>query len=1393
MNEEAARWRQVLNLGEQLLQLFKQAPGVQAGAGLSDDRRALIAAVVERLFGAQMSLWLAGDSPVLRPPREGEDASRLAPWEQDVLLEQAKTDSVPPTHLMRQAAESGLRWCATAAGEIGMCGAAGCEQPVAIAAPRLGQDMESLLPGGENKPQATGVLQIARPDAAPFDEAELELFAGLTTQVNLAVQANRRAATERWRMEQLDLVRQVSARIAEIRSLEELSRQVTSLILETFDYYYVAVFTLEEKEDYLRFWASAGPRPSAPGPDGKHLPAEAVVEPEISVYVGQGLIGHVAETGREIVACDVAAEPRFRYSDALPETRSEVVLPLRVETRMLGVLDVQSDQSDDFTETDMLVLRALADSIALAIEDARLYSALRRRAAQLSAVTEVSQAITSILEEERLLDEVVTLIQKRFGYSYVHLFSVHTGRRKVFYEAGSDPRSQLLRAEQFAYGLDDPHGIIPWVARQGETILANDVAQEPRYRASSLPPDNTRSELSVPLIYGGEVLGVLDVQSDRAHAFNEDDRFLFEALADNIAVAMRNATLYRSERWRRQVADSLREVAGLLSADVGLDQVLDAVMAELERNLPIDAAAIWLLDAELEDDWTPALRLAAVHGALGSELAVDSAALDDWRPVYDRPEEQGRADDPFAWLRQALAADAPLLRKPDDPFEPLGAALDFPKDYSAIAAPLRVGAQRLGILTMAHRSAKRYGSESHAMALAFASYASVAIQNARLYEAAHEQAWVATVLLQVADATRSSTSLSDVLATVTRITPLLVGVRACVLYMWDDLSESFNPAAASGLSAEKRQEFERWRIAAGDAPAFDQARELRQTVALRGEKVHSDLPDLAFLDSGPDNDPDLEDEPPQKRWLIIIPLVSHTDFLGVLVIDYTDTDKAGANPDVIFDERLAILEGIAHQTAVAGENRRLVDAQKEEAYVSVALLQVAQAVVSLNDLNDILGAVVRITPILVGVRRSLLYLWDVQNQAFFLAQSYGVGRQAEEKHLLSPGEFPLLEAALERDQLAAIPLRSPSEAVENLEPPESWMQARAPSAEEVQVYLECEAPLVLAFPLTARGEVLGVLLVEEPDPLFAGGLSIERNLQRLREKRIEIVTGISQQVALAIQNDRLQLETVERERLAREFQLAREIQRTFLPQKLPNPPGWELGIRWRAAYEVSGDFYDLLELPGDRLGVVIADVADKGMPAALFMTLIRTLLRATVQSGTQSTGYKPGDNSEPPPPDEVLQRINDVMLADAPKEMYVTIFYGVLDLKTGQLTYANAGHNPPLCFSALAEEAQRLERSGMALGVLENSPMEVRRVTLAAGDLLVLYTDGVTEAFSPSGDMYAEGRLIEVLQGARQQPTIGVDEILDRVERDVCAFLVDCVMDDDLTLIAIRRQAGLQA
>jgi len=969
-----------------------------------------------------------------------------------------------------------------------------------------------------------GAIQVNRPTGPAFKRDELNLLEGVAGVVSVGLVASHRVAVERFRLNQLNLVREVSAQIANALSVTELAERVTELIQNTFHYYYVAIFTVQENSSSLRFRANA----MAPRKDRRRRKVALEVE------MGQGLIGQVAAQGVRAVVPDVQKDPRYRFIVALPETRSEAVIPLKIEGRVLGVLDVQSDRVNAFHPNDLLILEALADTIARAVEGARLYSDLRRRANQLTLIAEVSKSVSSSLDLHTLMKNVAALIHDRFGYPHVNLFTVHPNRRLIAYVAGSGERTDGLTG--YTLSLDDAQGIIPWVAREGKTILAGDVLADSRYRPSSMPPANTRSELCVPLLFDEKVVGILDIQSDKVNAFTEDDRMIFEAVADNIATAIHNADLYRSERWRRQVGESLREVAGLVSANVGVDDVLDAILDELDRNLPVDISAIWLFDND-------ELYLAACRNC--DEDRLEQA-------LYDNP-------DAYEALWTVLYSDEPVIRKPSDPLWVTGLAAGFEPDYSALAVPLRIGNQPLGVITLAHHTPGRYGHEAQSMTTTFVSYAAVAIENARLYDTAQEQA-----------------------------------------------------------------------------------------------------------------------------------------------------------------------------------------------YASAALLQVAQAVVSLNDLDDILGTIVRIMPILVGVERVVLYQWDTEKEVYEPIQEYGLSDEdaaAFWNRPLAVGEFAFLDACRNELGLRACQLDE-----------ERGLHAWISLDPDREVDLAHPGAFLFAVPIAVKGILYGVMLIEEA----AGGL-------RFRSRRLEIITGIAQQIALAIQNDMLQKEMVVRERLETEVQLARQIQQTFLPESLPQFKEWELAARWKTARQVGGDFYDVFDLPGNRLGLFIADVSDKGVPAALFMALTRTLVRAAVL--------------ETDSPAEALRRVNDLLIPDTKQGMFVTAVYAVLDMNTGELTYVNAGHNPPLWIRNSGETAS-LTRTGVALGAAENMTYEQRVIPLDREDSVLFYTDGLTEAYNANGEFYGETRLEEALKGNRCS---SAHELIHVVEQSLLDFVQDMPPADDLTMLVLRR------
>lgn len=1284
------QWRELLHLGERLLTL----PSIDA-------QQKLIVQSVERLFGGQADLLV-----------------RTRPVEQEDISSIQQNSSLTP-HMI-EVLERGRPVLKNPKLAISPC---------VVAVPiKVGREI-------------MGVLQIQRLPGHQFSKEEIDLIKGIATQSGIALHHTRQAEMNHWKAELINLVREVSAQIAELLDLDELARRVTRLILDTFKYYYVAIFTVEPDHNTLHYRDSAGPLTTHKG------------SPVLVIENGQGIIGHVAQTGKEVLANTVGEHSFYRSSDSLPETQAEFALPLKAGDRVLGVLDVQSDHCDAFTETDSLVLRALADHIASAIENARLYENLQRQANQLVSVAEVGNAITSILDLDNLLNNVANLVHKRFGYPYVYVFTVHHGIGKITFRAGSG--DQQVNGEGISYDLQSTRGLVPWAARNSETVLVNDVLADERFAASPLPPEDTNSELVVPLVFGGHVLGILDIRSSQRDAFGREDVALFEALADSVSVGMRNANLYRSEQWRRQVAESMREVAGLLSADAALDVVLDRILEELETTLPCDAAAIWLLEDTASDSgidqFISTLHLASVREKQRGEQSkqVDLPALMNH---YDLP----ASDSP--WLMDALGSVSPTIRTPEDPYEPIGALLNFPNDYSAIVAPLRIGENVLGILAMVHQKPGRYGSESRAMTAAFASYAAVAIENTRLYEAAHDQAWISTVLLQVAEATQSLTSRHELLETVVHIIPELVGVRACAILLWDKTLESFIPTAAYGLTSEQQSNFSSWHIAEGQIAAFDILVNEKRSVVLDSRAMSTQLAQFSAFDFSRD-------------LLVIIPMIAQGEVSGSIFVDFTGTNTSydDATCD-LWEEKLTIIQGIAHQTAIATENIRLLEAQEEEAYISVALLQVAQAVVSSQDLDEVLASIVRITPILVGVKRCVVYLWDSEKGVFNLSATYGVPKNDLEfmQSSCRPDEFPLLDSVRNENVLAY-------SAISELELfPSNWNELGADKyhvvpqqnlLDDSRNFLGSQERLLFGFPLSVKGSVLGIMLIEEEN---AYGGAPPANI---RAKRLEIITGITQQAALAVQNDLLQREVVERGRLEREMQLAREIQQTFLPDHLPSLPGWDLAIRWQPARQVGGDFYDILEFADGRLGLVIADVADKGMPAALFMTLIRTLIRAAAQS-EQS-------------PAQILRQVNELLVPDAKHGMFVTVVYAVLYPHANRLVYANAGHNPPLLYRNGSQKLEELKNTGMALGVLENIDLVERDLGIESGDAVIFYTDGVTEACSSTEEFYGFERLKnEIL--SLHQPT--ADELAQLIDNSVKQFIKGNVPFDDLTIVALTKQ-----
>jgi serine phosphatase RsbU (regulator of sigma subunit) len=245
---------------------------------------------------------------------------------------------------------------------------------------------------------------------------------------------------------------------------------------------------------------------------------------------------------------------------------------------------------------------------------------------------------------------------------------------------------------------------------------------------------------------------------------------------------------------------------------------------------------------------------------------------------------------------------------------------------------------------------------------------------------------------------------------------------------------------------------------------------------------------------------------------------------------------------------------------------------------------------------------------------------------------------------------------------------------------------------------------------------------------------------------------------------------VHNERIEREIQLARQIQETFLPDRLPQPAGWEVDVRWETARQVGGDFYDVFLLEDNLLGLVIADVSDKGLPAALYMTVTRTLIRSKIREH---------DN-----PAAVLREVNQLLFSESPESMFITAVYSILHLDTGELVYANAGHNRPYIFRAQGETVDQMPKGGMALGVLPDIELLNHSVQTQPGDIIIFFTDGASDTLSPKGEDFGEARLRELLSGNCCHSAADLLEHIDTALED---WRQEMPPVDDVTLIAVRR------
>jgi phosphoserine phosphatase RsbU/P len=300
-----------------------------------------------------------------------------------------------------------------------------------------------------------------------------------------------------------------------------------------------------------------------------------------------------------------------------------------------------------------------------------------------------------------------------------------------------------------------------------------------------------------------------------------------------------------------------------------------------------------------------------------------------------------------------------------------------------------------------------------------------------------------------------------------------------------------------------------------------------------------------------------------------------------------------------------------------------------------------------------------------------------------------------------------------------------------------------------------------SIPMEVQGELRGVLLVGAP-------------LQRAVDSEdIDYLCSLANLAVTSLENARLLEEMIEKKRMEEDLRIAAQIQRGLLPETLPTIAGYEIAARTIPSQQVGGDCYDVIDLDNGRVLVSIADVSGKGTPASLLMANVQAALRTLA----------PIDLPLP----DLVSRINEVIYQNTAVDKFITAFFGVLDTRTGELVYVNAGHNHPYVFSEAG--VVPLDSGGLILGVMPTLiPYEQGRVRVEPGDLVVLYTDGVSECLDPDRQEYGEQRLQSLFVESRE---ISAEDAIELTHRDLLRFARGAQQSDDITLVVLRRTRGV--
>lgn len=463
----------------------------------------------------------------------------------------------------------------------------------------------------------------------------------------------------------------------------------------------------------------------------------------------------------------------------------------------------------------------------------------------------------------------------------------------------------------------------------------------------------------------------------------------------------------------------------------------------------------------------------------------------------------------------------------------------------------------------------------------------------------------------------------------------------------------------------------------------------------------------------------------EKCSSVSVPLLRGGEVIGALeAINKENGDFREADVEMLTD--------LAEQVAIALDNARLYERVRREVREKELLYEVGQRISSSLDLEEVLDLIMDCLGEVVAFAAGGIYVVDPDTQEIASLATMGYEQGMEERVHLKFGTGIVGWVAKNREPAI----------VDDVSEDSRYISARGETSSEIVV------------PLFADDKIIGVINLES-DQVAA-----------FSEEDLELIRAFGSQAAVSLERAKLHAQILERRKLVDELEVARQIQRTFLPDVIPEIPGYDLSAINIPSEAVGGDYYDIIPISDGQWGITIADVFGKGVPAALVMASYRASLLAEIRNNYMINA--------------ILRKVNRLIWESVEPERCVTACYGVLDAESGIFTYSNAGHLHPIVIGR--KGIRRLDKGGILLGAIDKTEYREERVYLEPGDVVLFFTDGLTESEDVYGEAFGEERLIDAAQALVDRPS---SEIVRELHQAVHKFSAGH-LGDDFTLLVLK-------